>query len=49
MGVEWSEVEGETVLDVAPLGGRMLLFLSGAVEHAISPAATDVASVTAWF
>lgn len=37
------------VMDVAPLAGRLVLFLSGAVEHAIGPAAADMASLTAWF
>eukprot|EP00210_Caulerpa_lentillifera_P005450 g5212.t1 len=36
-GVEWVEVGGEMVLDVAPLGGRCVLFLSGAVDHSVMP------------
>ena len=28
-GLEWVEADGEMVLQVAPLPGRLLLFLSG--------------------
>jgi hypothetical protein len=49
-GLEWVEAEGELVLDVAPLPGRMLVLLSGLVDHAVAPAAhTDLTSLTAWF
>ncbi len=51
-GVEWVEADGEMVLRVAPLPGRLLLFLSGAVDHShqpLSEAAADLVSVTAWF
>jgi hypothetical protein len=48
-GLEWQECEGEIVLDVAPLGGRLILFLSGAVDHAIAPAGADLVTATAWF
>jgi hypothetical protein len=47
--MEWHDMDGETIVDVAPLAGRMLLFLSGAVEHAVAPARADLATVTAWF
>ena len=51
-GLEWVESDGEMVLQVAPLPGRLILFLSGAVDHAHQPVgmgASDVASVTAWY
>jgi hypothetical protein len=50
--MEWVEVEGKMVLRVAPLPGRLLLFLSGAVDHSHQPvgeAAGDMVSVTAWY
>ncbi|KAJ9527645.1 hypothetical protein QJQ45_025916 [Haematococcus lacustris] len=48
-GLDWHEVEGEMVLDIAPLGGRLLLLLSGAVDHAVAPCAADHVMVTAWY
>lgn len=48
-GLEWQEVEGTMVLDIAPLAGRLILFLSGAVDHAIAPCAADMVAATAWF
>eukprot|EP00775_Hariotina_reticulata_P010588 gene10588-10746_t len=37
-GFEWVESEGgDMALDIAPLAGRLLLMLSGAVEHALLP------------
>ncbi|KAF8073219.1 Abcb9 [Scenedesmus sp. PABB004] len=37
-GFEWVECEGgEMALDIAPLAGRVVVLLSGAVEHALLP------------
>lgn len=47
-GLEWLEVGGTMVLDIAPHGGRMVLMLSGAVEHGIQTSATSLVSLTAW-
>lgn len=50
-GLEWVEQDGEMVLEVSPLPGRLLIFLSGAVDHAhraVDPAA-ELVSVTAWY
>ncbi|WIA29743.1 hypothetical protein OEZ86_012220 [Tetradesmus obliquus] len=53
-GFEWVECEGgEMALDVAPLSGRVLLVLSGAVEHALLPSsgqgqAAEMVYVRAW-
>jgi hypothetical protein len=51
VGLEWQELEGEIVLDVAPLPGRLLLLLSGAVDHAVAPAGPggDLVAATAWY
>lgn len=49
VGLEWLESDGEMVLDVAPVAGRLVLVLSGAVEHAHQPTLQDVALLTAWF
>jgi hypothetical protein len=53
-GFEWVECEGgEMALDIAPLSGRVLLVLSGAVEHALLPSsgqgqAGEMVYVRAW-
>ena len=47
-GLDWVEVDGEMVLDVAPMAGRLVVFLSGAVEHAVQPCKFDRVAVTAW-
>ena len=39
----------QTVLDIAPLAGRLVLFLSGAVDHAVLPSYADRTALTAWF
>lgn len=38
----------QTVLDVPPVSGRMVLFLSGAVDHAVLPAFAERVALTAW-
>ncbi len=48
-GLEWQEADGTMVLDIAPLAGRLILFLSGAVDHAIAPCSADLVAATAWF
>lgn len=48
-GVEWVEIDGEMALDIAPLAGRVVVFLSGAVDHGVSPCTADLASATAWY
>lgn len=50
-GFEWVDTEDGMALDVAPLAGRAVLMLAGAVDHAlVAPAAGagDVAYVRAW-
>lgn len=53
-GFEWVECEGgEMALDVAPLAGRVLIGLSGALEHALLPSngqgpGSDMVFVRAW-
>ena len=34
--------------DVAPLGGRLVIFDSGAVEHAVLAASADRVALTVW-
>eukprot|EP01025_Chloroclados_australasicus_P042866 TRINITY_DN45592_c0_g2_i1.p1 TRINITY_DN45592_c0_g2~~TRINITY_DN45592_c0_g2_i1.p1 ORF type:complete len:422 (-),score=46.19 TRINITY_DN45592_c0_g2_i1:435-1700(-) len=48
-GIDWSDVDGERVLDIAPLAGRLVLFMSGAVDHAVQPCSSDRVAITAWF
>ena len=41
-------IDGEAVLDVAPLAGRLVLMLSGAVDHAVLPSQQQRVALTAW-
>ena len=36
------------ILDVPPLAGRLVLFLSGAVDHAVLPNHCERIALTAW-
>jgi SM-20-related protein len=36
-------------IDIAPLGGRLVLFLSAQIEHEVLPATRDRFSVAGWF
>lgn len=40
---------GGTWLDVYPQGGRLVIFMSGAVEHEVLPAYAPRVALTAWF
>ncbi|CAK0746634.1 hypothetical protein CVIRNUC_001707 [Coccomyxa viridis] len=46
--VKQTEIGTEAVVDVAPLAGRLVLFLSGAVEHAVLPNFAQRVALTAW-
>ena len=35
-------------VDIAPIAGRLVVFLSGAVEHAVLPAISDRVALTCW-
>ena len=35
-------------IDIEPLGGRLVLFLSGAVDHAVQPSQAVRVALTAW-
>ena len=49
-GVKLHMVEDQVVVDVAPMGqlGRLVLFMSGAVDHAVLPSFADRVALTAW-
>jgi hypothetical protein len=47
-GIKRLEMGAEPVVDVAPLAGRLVLFLSGAVEHAVLPSLAHRVALTAW-
>lgn len=46
--VEVVEVDGEMVVDIAPISGRLVLMLSGAVDHAVLPSHAERVAFTAW-
>ena len=46
--VHWSMVDGEMVTDVEPAAGRLVLMLSGAVDHAVLPSYASRVALTAW-
>lgn len=48
-GIEWVEMGGGMVLEVMPQAGRLVLFLSGAVDHAVKPSFSERVAVTAWY
>jgi SM-20-related protein len=41
--------DAEKYLDITPIGGRLVLFLSGEFWHEVLPATRDRRSLTAWF
>lgn len=43
-----AELGPEAAVDMAPLAGRAVLFMSGAVEHAVLAAGADRVALTAW-
>lgn len=46
---ERTEVGLEPVIDVAPIAGRLVLMMSGAVEHAVLPNFNERVAITAWY
>lgn len=42
------DVNGERVLDIAPVSGRLVVFLSGAIDHAVLPSHNPRVALTAW-
>ncbi|DBB06133.1 TPA: hypothetical protein ACH3X3_009687 [Trebouxia sp. C0006] len=47
-GIHLQEVNGESVLDIAPVSGRLVVFLSGAIDHAVLPSHNPRVALTAW-
>ncbi len=46
--VHWTMVDGEMVTDVEPTAGKLVLMLSGAVDHAVLPSYASRVALTAW-
>lgn len=42
------EVGTAAAVDVAPIAGRLVIFLSGAIEHAVLPNFSDRVALTFW-
>ena len=42
------DAEGMATVEVAPVAGRVVLFLSGAVDHEVCPSFADRVALTAW-
>lgn len=40
---------GEAALDIAPVGGRLVVFMSGELPHEVLPATRERLSLTGWF
>ena len=47
-GIHLQEVNGESVLDIAPVSGRLIVFLSGVIDHAVLPSHNPRVALTAW-
>jgi SM-20-related protein len=46
----WSGPDADSAfVDVAPLSGRLVIFLSGEVYHGVQPSSFERISVTGWF
>jgi hypothetical protein len=43
------DLEPEGYIDVEPIAGRCLVFLSGAMDHEVRPSFADRVAVTSWF
>ena len=41
-------LDGEVAVDIEPLAGRLVLMLSGAVDHAVLPSLEERVALTAW-
>ena len=46
--VQWTVLDGELVADIDPLAGRLVLMMSGAVDHAVLPSFASRVALTAW-
>ncbi len=46
--VQWTMLDGEMVTDVEPTAGKLVLMLSGAVDHAVLPSYASRVALTAW-
>lgn len=47
-GVRFGQAQGEQVVDIDPLPGRLVVFLSGAIDHAVLPSHQARVALTAW-
>ena len=46
----WEPVQdGGATVDVEPIGGRLVLLLSGCTEHEVRPSCHDRCAITSWF
>lgn len=47
-GLHYSIVKEEPVVDLDPVSGRVVVFLSGAIDHAVLPSHRPRVALTAW-
>ena len=47
-GTTFVYADGDLVVDIDPLPGRLIVFLSGAIDHAVLPSHQPRVALTAW-
>ena len=47
-GTKFVYADGEPVVNIDPLPGRLIVFLSGAIDHAVLPSHQSRVALTPW-
>ncbi|KAG0266548.1 hypothetical protein DFQ27_009658 [Actinomortierella ambigua] len=48
-GIDFDDDAEETIVDIAPMAARCVLFLSGVMDHAVMPAFNERIALTSWY